>query len=249
MRNLLKYIYIAGCILMVQSCKGEKQDMETYHLMPADSLALTYLVKEPQVKSTTQKAIILLHGIGSNEKDLFGLAEQLPKDYYVICPRGKYTLSAGSYAWYEVDFSTGKPVYDQAQELHSREALLLFINQVREKYDIREVYLGGFSQGAIMSCSIGLLYPDKIKGVICLSGRILEEIRNNVKSSEDLRNLRIFLAHGTQDRTLTVAFAREAKGYLEQLSTILSYHEFEMGHQVNADVLRELNLWLTTQTN
>ncbi|HEX8517902.1 MAG TPA: alpha/beta fold hydrolase [Bacteroidia bacterium] len=203
-------------------------------------------MKEPQTKSLKKKVIILLHGVGSNENDLFSLADQLPKDYYIISPRGKFTISEGSYAWYNVDFSKGKPVFDIKQEAQSRDAILLFINEMKVKYGFDEIYLGGFSQGAIMSCSISLLHPEKIKGVICLSGRILQEIRGGVKNDNELHKLKIFLAHGTQDGTLTVAFAREAKTYLEQLQTKLSYHEFEMGHQITSDVLKELNKWLLT---
>lgn len=232
-------------MISVQSSKGEKLIMEKINFFSTDSLALKYLIKEPQIKSDKKKAIILLHGVGSNENDLFSLVDQLPKDYYIISPRGKFTISEGSYAWYNVDFSTGKPVFDKKLELQSREAILTFLKQVREKYGLDEVYLGGFSQGAVMSCSIGLLYPDQIKGVICLSGRILQEIRSDVKELNELHKLKIFLAHGTQDGTLTVAFAREAKIYLEKLQTKLSYHEFEMGHQINAEVLKELNKWLT----
>lgn len=98
-----------------------------------------------------------------------------------------------------------------------------------------------------MSCSIGLLYPEKIKGVICLSGRILQEIRSDVKKENELLQLKIFLAHGTQDGTLPIAFAREAKIYLEQLQTKLSYHEYEMDHQISSDVIRELNIWLESK--
>jgi phospholipase/carboxylesterase len=228
----------------MQVSKGEKLIMETNNFISSDSLALKYLIHEPQIKSGKKKAIILLHGVGSNEQDLFSLVGQLPKDCYIICPRGKYTLSEGSYAWYNVDFSTGKPVFNKEQEIQSREAITLFLKQVKERYGFEEIYLGGFSQGAIMSCSIGLLHPEKVKGIICLSGRILQEIRSDVKNSSELHKLKIFLAHGTQDGTLTVAFAREAKIYLEQLQTKLSYHEFEMGHQITPDVLKELNKWL-----
>ena len=195
----------------MQVSKAEKLIMETVNLISSDSLALKYLIKEPQTKSEKKKVIILLHGVGSNESDLFSLADQLPKDYYIISPRAKFTLSEGSYAWYNVDFSNGKPVFNKEQELQSREAITLFIKQVKEKYGFDEIYLGGFSQGAIMSCSIGLLHPEKIKGVICLSGRILQEIRNDVKNVNELHKLKIFLAHGTQDGTLTIAFARDAK--------------------------------------
>jgi phospholipase/carboxylesterase len=243
----IKFIYLLICVLFTQISKGKSITMETTNFILSDSLSLNYLIKEPTIKSEKKKAIILLHGVGSNETDLFGLADQLPKDYYVISPRGKFTISEGSYAWYSVDFSTGKPVFDKKQELMSRATILLFIQEIKEMYGFEEIYLGGFSQGAIMSGSIGLLYPEKLKGIFCLSGRILQEIRSDVKKVNELQKLKIFLAHGTQDGILAFAFAREAKIYLEQLQTKVRYHEFDMGHQITNEVLQELNKWLITE--
>lgn len=208
------------------------------------SLPLQYQISEPGAKSTKNKAIILLHGVGSNEEDLFRLADQLPKDFYVISPRGPYTLGAGRYAWYNVDFSTGKPVYDTAQELSSRQAIATFIKLVKEKYNLDEVYLGGFSQGAIMSYSIGLLYANEVKGIIAFSGRLLEEIKPLVKKDDHLEKLKIFIAHGVQDSTLPVHYARGAKGYIKGLGISFSYHEYTIGHQISNEVLQDLNSWL-----
>jgi len=129
----------------------------------SDTMVLQYLVREPKVKSEKKKAIILLHGVGSNEQDLFSLANQLPDDFLVISPRGQFTIGTGRYAWYQVDFSTGKPVFNQQQELSSREVIKKFVAQVKQKYEVDEIYLGGFSQGAIMSYSIGLTSPKKSK--------------------------------------------------------------------------------------
>lgn len=239
-----KFMYLMICVFIAQSCKGKELVMEKTSNNQPDSLELEYLIQEPTLKVEKKKAIILLHGVGSNEKDLFGLANQLPKDYFIICPRGKFTYSVGSYAWYDVDFSSGKPVYNKEQEVESRESILAFIEQMKTKYALDEIYLGGFSQGAIMSFSIGLLNPEKVNGVICLSGRILQEIRSDVKPTEELQKQRFFIAHGTQDGTLTVEFAREAKKYLEGFPVVLKYNEFEMGHQITNDVVIELNKWL-----
>src|SRR4051812_24012217 len=103
-------------------------------------LALQYLVQEPKLKAAKQKAIILLHGVGSNEQDLFSLAHQLPDDFWVIAPRGQFILGAGRYSWYQVDFSTGKPVINAAQEASSREVIRVFISEIKQKYGIEEVY-------------------------------------------------------------------------------------------------------------
>jgi phospholipase/carboxylesterase len=210
----------------------------------ANGIALNYLIKEPAVKSTKQKAIILLHGVGSSEQDLFSFANQLPADAYVIAARGQFNLSAGRYAWYNVDFSTGKPVINAEQEASSREVIRAFIKQIKQQYLVDEVYLGGFSQGAIMSYSVGLTHPDEVQGIISLSGRIPDEIRPLVRKDDYLKKLRIFVAHGVQDNMLPIHYAREAKAYLENLGLSLTYHEYPIGHQITTTVLKDLNDWL-----
>ena len=207
-------------------------------------LALQYLVRAPKLKSNKQKAIILLHGVGSNEQDLFSFSNQLPADVYVISPRGPFTLGAGRYAWYNVDFSTGKPIINAAQEATSREVIRTFINQIKQEYHVNEVYLGGFSQGAIMSYSIGLTHPAEVQGVVSLSGRILDEIRPFVKKDAHLSKLKVLVAHGAQDNTLPIHYARAAKNFLESLGVQLTYHEYPIAHQINNEVLQDLNNWL-----
>ncbi|MBK0403817.1 esterase [Adhaeribacter sp. BT258] len=209
-----------------------------------EKLALHYLERPAKTAAGKRRAIILLHGVGSNEQDLFGLAPHLPDDLLVISPRGPFTLGAGRYAWYEVDFSTGKPVFNASQEAQSRELILQFIRQVKQKYKLDEVYLGGFSQGGIMSYSIGLTHPTEVTGIMSLSGRLLTEIRPQVKPGKDLKNLKVFISHGTKDGTLPVHYAREASTYIQELGIKQTYHEFEIGHQLNDQVLAELVKWL-----
>ena len=185
-----------------------------------------------------------MHGVGSNEQDLFSLADQLPGEYYIVAARGQYTLEPGRYAWYNVDFSTGKPVIDAGQELSSRELLKQFIEQLKQKYSLTEIYIGGFSQGSIMSYSVALTSPEQVRGVIALSGRVLEPIQASVTKNERLSHLKIFVAHGTQDGTLPVYYAQQAKTFLQSLNVSLTYHEYPMGHQINAEVLKDLIAWL-----
>lgn len=210
----------------------------------SDSMVLKYLERRPKVESAKNKAIILLHGVGSNEQDLFSLADHFPDDFFVIAPRGQFALGPGSYAWYQVDFSTGKPVFNAKQELSSREVIIKFITQVKQKYNLDEVYLGGFSQGAIMSYSIGLTNPTKIKGIISLSGRLLDEVRPLVIKNTDVQLLKVFVAHGIQDNILPIHYARDAKSYLTNLGVHLSYHEYDMGHQITSAVIQDMNAWL-----
>ena len=216
---------------------------ESTEALQAD-LALAYLIKKPEQVSNNVKAIMLLHGVGSNEQDLFALASQLPKDVFVIAPRGPFAVGVNRYAWYNVDFSSGRPDINAEQETASRQLIRKFIQEVKEKYSIDELYLGGFSHGAIMSQSIGLIHPDEVQGIISLSGRVLQEIRPLVQHDKYLHQLKVFLAHGVQDQTLPIHFAREAKEYLESLGVQLTYHEYPIGHQVSSEVLKDLNAWM-----
>lgn len=110
---------------------------------------------------------------------------------------------------------------------------------------LSDVYLGGFSQGAIMSYSIGLTQPQAINGVVALSGRLLSEIRPLVKKSDELSTLKVFVAHGTQDQTLGISYAKDAQKYLQDLGVRLSYHEYPAGHQINESILKDLRNWLS----
>jgi phospholipase/carboxylesterase len=85
----------------------------------------------------------------------------------VVSARAPYEKGNGSYAWYDVDFSSGKPIINYIQAEKSRTILLQFISQLKSKQnsDEKRVYVCGFSQGAIMSYSLGLARPDKIKGI------------------------------------------------------------------------------------
>lgn len=207
---------------------------------------LKYLVREPQIKSTHPPVLILLHGVGSNEEDLFSFANQLPEKYLVISARAPISLGGNSFAWYQVDFSTGKPVFNFQQEEESRAILIKFISQIKEKYsvDSNEIYLCGFSQGAIMSYSIGLTRPDLVKGIAVMSGRLLEEIKPLIASKEKLQSLKVFISHGTNDNTLQINYARQSVAYLKSLNINPAYKEYPEGHGINNEMLTDLINWL-----
>lgn len=207
---------------------------------------LHYLVREPKIKSAHPPTLILLHGVGSNESDLFSFADQLPDKYLVISARAPITLGNDSYAWYQVDFSTGKPVFNFGQAEESRATLINFIEEIKVKYssDSNQIYLCGFSQGAIMSYSIGLTRPDLVKGIAVMSGRLLEEIKPLIAKNDQLPQLKVFISHGTKDNTLPVQYARDANAFLESLKIAPSFKEYSEGHGINSQMLSDLIQWL-----
>ena len=217
------------------------------HVKAADTtLALHYLIREPKIKSVNPPVIILLHGVGSNEEYLFSFANQLPEKYMIISARAPITLGRNSFAWYQVEFSTGKPVFNVGQEESSRNTIIKFIEQLKQKYSLNEseIYLCGFSQGGIMSYSVALTRPDLVNGIAVMSGRLLEEIKPEVASKEKLEHLRVFISHGLNDNTLPVQYARTADVYLTSLNIHSTFIEYQAAHEINRAMLNDLINWL-----
>ena len=129
----------------------------------------------------------------------------------------------------------------------SRKLILKFIDQLKEIYNIDEtqVYLCGFSQGAIMSYSLGLTSPDKVRGMAIMSGRLLEEVKPQIVKSEQLQRLNVFISHGTKDNVLDIHYARESNAYLKSLGINTEYKEYADGHTINQEMLADLVRWLS----
>jgi phospholipase/carboxylesterase len=208
-----------------------------------NDLALKYLVKEPSIKSAKLPVLILLHGIGSNEQDLFSMANQLPKQMLIISARAPYTLSQGSYAWYHMDLSTGKPIYSSEEAEKSRNLILQFIDQIKTKYKTEEIYLMGFSQGAIMSYSVALTSPEKVKGVVALSGRILTDIKPHIAPKSKLGKLQLFIGHGINDQVLPLYNGKAAALQCTNLNIPISYKEYQMTHEISREEFSDIMQW------
>jgi phospholipase/carboxylesterase len=217
-----------------------------YEATKGSQMVLQYKVKL-QVESTEKPALLLfLHGVGSNEDDLFRLANQFNGNVVVVSARAPFTIAPGRYAWFALEVSNGIRTINEEQAEKSRQVINVFVNQLTERYGIDKdrVYLGGFSQGGIMSYNVGLTYPHKFAGIFAFSSRLLTEIRPLIKTAKELAHLKAFVAHGTLDQTLTVGYGREASAYLRSILPQLEYHEYEMDHTIIEQELADFKVWL-----
>jgi len=214
-----------------------------------NTLPLVHLVRQPLIGAGTPPLLLLLHGIGSNEHDLYGLAPFLDKRFLIISVRAPNTLGPGSYVWFEVDFTPQGPVINPEQAEASHKALITFLKEAIKVYGAnpKQVYLMGFSQGAIMSASIALIQPELVAGAVLMSGRIPPEIQSLIASSEELSGFPILVVHGTADRVLPINYGRASRELLSSLPVDLTYHEYPMGHEVSQASLSDVSAWLTEQ--
>ena len=216
---------------------------------------LVHLVHEPSQRPAPPPGVppllLLLHGVGSHEGDLIGLAPYLDERFFIVSARAPNILGPGSYAWFHVEFTPAGPVINPQEAESSRLALLGFIDELVETYqvDSKRVYLMGFSQGAIMSLSLALTRPDKLASVVAMSGRILPEALPQMVAPEAMAGLPILVVHGTADNVLPIDYGRASRDRLSTLPVALAYREYAMGHEVTMESLAETAAWLTQRLN
>ena len=211
--------------------------------------SLTHIVREPlepEERRGRPPLLLMLHGVGSHERDLFELAPYMDGRFHVVSARAPFTLAPGAYAWFHVQFTPTGPIINPQEAEQSRQVLILFIGELVQAYDLdpKRVYLLGFSQGAIMSFSVALTRPDVEAGVVAHSGRILPEIKPLIAPPEQLRGLPVFVVHGLYDEVLPIHYGRAARDLLSALPVDLTYREYPIGHHVSADTLSDIQAWL-----
>ena len=210
-------------------------------------MTLHHLVREPKIKLDKNPLLLLLHGYGSNEEDLFSFATELPEEYFVISARAPHDMMYGSYAWYAINFDADENKFsDIGQAQQSRDIIANFIDELVSNYpiDSKNVTLIGFSQGSILGYAVALSYPEKVQRLVAMSGYLNTEIAINDFKNNDFSNLKIFASHGTVDQVIPVEWARKSIPIIESLGIPVVYKEYLVGHGVAPQNFFDFKNWL-----
>lgn len=211
------------------------------------SSSLFYIVREPKIKLAKNPLLLLLHGYGSNEEDLFSFASELPDEYYVVSAQAPYDMMYGSYAWYAINFDADENKFsDVGQAKLSRDLIVKFIDELIENYpiDAKNVTLIGFSQGSILGYAVALSHPEKAQRLVAMSGYLNTEIAADGFEKNDFSNLKIFASHGTVDQVIPVEWARKSPAILKQLGISCMFKEYPIGHGVSPQNFYDFKNWL-----
>ncbi len=209
---------------------------------------MKYRYKEPTKTTDNNKPplLLLLHGFGADENDLFGLAPFMDERFFVVSLQAPFALSFGGRAWFELNFEAGQVTGFNAKQFEeSLQMVLEFVDEVIAEHnlDSERVYICGFSQGSMMSVSSVFRDPDKFAGCVAMSGRASNEmvVEENI---EKLKDFPIFVTHGTLDPVLPIENGRETKEILSRLPIDLKYKEYKIAHEISQESLTDVSNWL-----
>jgi phospholipase/carboxylesterase len=205
--------------------------------------------------------VILLHGFGATGDDLVPLADAVDvlAGTRWIFPEGPLSFTMGfgdSRAWWMVDMARIEAdraegrLRDLSNEVpgglpQARETLETFLSTIPRAIaiDYKKTVIGGFSQGAMLTCDLVMRTARPFAGLVQLSGSLLA--RQDWQPSLGKRQgLPVFQSHGTQDPVLPYVMAERLRDELIKAGLAVEWHPFRGGHQIPEPVLRRLSIFL-----
>ena len=179
------------------------------------TFCLDVTIIKPENNFEIKNAIILLHGYGGDGKDISVLSlnwkRHLPNTVF-ICPNGheKCFINPTGYQWF--DLTKDDPKYILEQSIKAEKKLIQFIDEVKKKYNLEndKICLSGFSQGCMMSISLGLTSDKEYNCIVGFSGKIIDQEDLKLRKKVATKTL---LIHGDSDQVRTPSFLLEAKDF------------------------------------
>ncbi|MES2364090.1 MAG: alpha/beta fold hydrolase [Pseudomonadota bacterium] len=208
---------------------------------------LSFLKRAAAPGSVNPWLLVLMHGVGSNEQDLFGLAPSVPANFHVVSLRAPNVLGQGSYAWFQFGVTPqGQRVINQEQEAASRQLIAETVSALSQQLGVppERVVLGGFSQGGIMALSLLLTQPQLVQGAMVLHSRLLAEVLPLMAPAGQLKDKQLWVSAGTRDQVLPLAHAHAIREQVQHLPLTLRYAEFANAHEITPDELAQAMQWL-----
>ncbi|WP_341652852.1 phospholipase [Blattabacterium cuenoti] len=208
-----------------------------------NKLSIKHIIKKTTYENE-KTLFLMIHGYGSNEKDLFPFQKDIPENFFIISIQGFYSIGTNKYSWYDIDFDNKNKFINIIQAKKTIEKISFFIHEAIEEYKLKKnpVWICGFSQGAILSYAIALKNSDKIKKVIALSGYI--ENRILPKQIHHNSDLEFFISHGKYDPIIPVNWSKKGLKFLKEKKILFFYKEYESGHTLNHLNYQDLINWI-----
>jgi phospholipase/carboxylesterase len=200
------------------------------------------------------RLLLLVHGWTGDENSMWVFVQNFPADYWILAPRAPYITEPSGYSWRPsrsrsiLEGSTPVELRADSDHRPGLEDLRSVIDSLiglvdayalENTLEASEFDLMGFSQGAVMASTIALLHPERVRRVGILSG-FIPAGAGPLVAEHPLRGKPFFVAHGTQDETVKIEYARQSVQLLEEAGATVTFCEDEVGHKLGLNCLRAL---------
>lgn len=210
---------------------------------------------ELETAPNPQVAIIWMHGLGADGNDFVPLAQELdlsacPAIRFIFphAPSMPVTVNNGYVmrSWYDIIGADITRREDEAGLRRSQQQIEALIAREKARgIPAGRIILAGFSQGCAMTLQTGLRHPERLAGLLCLSGYVPLAAMVGAEHAPAGIATPIFMAHGRGDQVIPVLRAEQSRDLLETLGYQVEWHEYAMQHSLCAQEIIDISAWLT----
>ena len=199
-------------------------------------------------------AVIWLHGLGADGNDFVPIVRELDlsgsqsiRFIFPTAPTMPVTINGGYMmrAWYDI-FTPDLVRREDEPGLRASQALVEVLIAKEEARGIpaERIVLASFSQGCAMTLQTGLRHPEKLAGLMCLSGYLPLAAMIEAERHAANHATPIFMAHGRQDPVVVIPRAEQSRDMLKALGHDIEWHEYQMQHSVCQEEVDDIGQWL-----
>jgi len=199
-------------------------------------------------------AVIWLHGLGADGNDFVPIVRELDlsgsqpiRFIFPTAPTMPVTINGGYVmrAWYDI-FTPDLVRREDEPGLRASQALVeaLIAKEKARGIPADRIVLAGFSQGCAMTLQTGLRHPEKLAGLMCLSGYLPMAATIDAERNAANQATPIFMAHGRQDPVVVIPRAEQSRDALKALGYDIEWHEYQMQHSVCQEEVDDVGQWL-----
>jgi phospholipase/carboxylesterase len=214
---------------------------------------LRFIEVEP--RAPAQASVIFLHGLGADGHDFEPVVPMLRTEgvrfVFPHAPRLPVTINGGLVmpAWYDIkSFRFDDPEREDEGQIRdtTRRITELIEREVERGIPASRIVLGGFSQGAAMALHVGLRHPERLAGLLALSGYLVLHDRIDRERSDANRTTPALVCHGLVDDVVPISAGRASAAALRASApeAPVAWHQYPIGHEVSAEELVTVGQWL-----
>ncbi|MFS0753428.1 carboxylesterase [Noviherbaspirillum sp. 1P10PC] len=198
-------------------------------------------------------SVIWLHGLGASGDDFVPIVRELDlagmQDIRFVFPHAPtmpVTINNGYVmrAWYDI-IGADLSRREDEKGLRASQAMVeqLIAQEKARGIPAERIVLAGFSQGCAMTIQTGLRHPEKLAGLLCLSGYV--PLHTTIAEERHLSNQAtpIFMAHGRGDQVIPIIRAEQSRDLLRSLGYEVEWHEYLMPHSVCQEEVDDISAW------
>jgi phospholipase/carboxylesterase len=199
-------------------------------------------------------AIIWMHGLGADGNDFVPLVRELDlaglpairfvfphADTMPVTVNGGYVMRA----WYDIVHSDLGRREDEGGLRRSQAQVEALIEREKARgIKADHIILAGFSQGCAMALQTGLRHPEKLAGLMCLSGYVPLSATVPSERSEASIDTPVFMVHGRADGVIPIARAEQSRDLLKSIGYQVEWHDYPMQHSLCQEEVDHIGAWL-----